>query len=80
LEERSLAWEIALDNKRDKKRFFIMWLITFIALVSLAIYFYNFQKDIGVIETTKEVTQTNDNGYNNYVGNDGDIVNGNSKD
>lgn len=26
--------------------------------------------------TTTEITQENENGYNNYIGNDGDIING----
>ena len=80
MEKKSLAWEIIQESKKNNTKFFIMWLITFIALIGLSIYTYNLQKDIGVIETTEEVTQKNDNGYNNYIGNDGDIVNGNTKD
>jgi heme/copper-type cytochrome/quinol oxidase subunit 2 len=80
MKEKSLAWEIIQESKKNNTKFFIMWLITFIALIGLSIYTYNLQKDIGVIETTEEVTQNNDNGYNNYIGNDGDIVNGNTKD
>lgn len=80
MKEKSLAWEIIQESKKNNTKFFIMWLITFIALIGLSIYTYNLQKDIGVIETTEEVTQNNDNGYNNYIGNDGDIVNGDTKD
>lgn len=80
MKEKSLAWEIIQESKKNNTKFFIMWLITFIVLIGLSIYTYNLQKDIGVIETTEEVTQNNDNGYNNYIGNDGDIVNGNTKD
>ncbi len=80
MKEKSLAWEIIQESKKNNTKFFIMWLITFIALIGLSIYTYNLQKDIGVIETTEEVTQNNDDGYNNYIGNDGNIVNGNTKD
>ena len=80
MKEKSLAWEIIQESKKNNTKFFIMWLITFIALIGLSIYTYNLQKDIGVIETTEEVTQNNEDGYNNYIGNDEDIVNGNTKD
>ena len=33
-----------------------------------------------VEETTTTITQDNADGYNNYIGNDGDIVNGNADD
>lgn len=36
---------------------------------------YNSQFE-GVEETTTTITQDNEEGYNNYIGNDGDVVNG----
>ena len=32
--------------------------------------------DTGTIEETTTISQDNQNGYNNYIGNDGDITNG----
>ena len=40
---------------------------------------YNSQFEV-VEETTTTITQDNADGYNNYIGNDGDIVNGEADD
>lgn len=40
---------------------------------------YNSQFD-DVEETTTTITQDNTDGYNNYIGNDGDIINGKTDD
>lgn len=61
--------------KVQNKRLFIIWIITFIAFISLLGYTIYLLNDIGTIKTT-EVKQDNDKGYNNYIGNDGDINNG----
>lgn len=79
MKENSLAMEMLSDYKKANKRQFIiiivilvMWFLT----IGYLVYTLN---DIGTIETTtEEVTQENDNGYNNYIGNDGDIDNGKS--
>ena len=47
-----------------------------LASVGYNIYLLN---DTSTVETT-EVTQDNDDGNNNYVGNDGDITNGKTDD
>ena len=72
LKEKSFAMEILQDYKKANKRMFwiiivilTMWFITIGYLVWLL-------NDIGTIE----VSQDNTNGYNNYIGNDGDIING----
>jgi hypothetical protein len=75
VKEKSFALELLQDQRKANKRMFIIWLITFIALVGVSVYTVYLLNDIGTIETT-EVKQDNDNGYNNYVGNDGDIING----
>lgn len=64
--------------KIQNKRLFIVWLITFIAFISLLGYTLYLLNDIGTIEetTTQEVEQNNDSGNNNFIGNDGDIING----
>ena len=75
LKQESLAMEMIQDAKVQNKRLFIIWIITFIAFISLLGYTIYLLNDIGTIETT-EVKQDNDKGYNNYIGNDGDINNG----
>lgn len=68
------ATEMLHILKTQNKRLFIIWIITFIAFICLLGYTIYLLNDIGVEETT--VSQDNENGYNNYIGNDGDIVNG----
>lgn len=80
VKEKSFALELLQDQRKANKRMFIIWIITFIALVGVSLYTVYLLNDIGTIETTTEVDQNNNNGYNNYVGNDGDIINGKTKD
>jgi len=86
VEEKSFAMEVLQYSKQQQlqdanKRLFIVWLITFIAFVGLLGYTIYLLNDIGTIETTtQEVSQENTDGTNNFIGNDGDITNGNSKD
>ena len=76
LKEQSLAMELYQDSAKDKRKFFYMWLITFIAFIGLLGYTIFLLNDIGVETTTQEVSQENTDGTNNFVGNDGDIING----
>ena len=78
IEEQSFALDLLRDYKKQNKRQFIvilvilsMWFIT----IGYLVYVLN---DIGTIETTttQEVSQENTDGINNFVGNDGDIING----
>lgn len=80
VKEHSFAMELLTDYKKTNKRQFIiilvilcMWFIT----IGYLVYTLN---DIGVETTTQEVEQQNDNGNNNFIGNDGDIINGKAKD
>lgn len=68
------ATEMLHILKVQNKRLFIVWLVTFIAFIGLLGYTIWLLNDIGVIEET--VTQDTANGYNNYIGNDGEINNG----
>lgn len=82
VKEQSLAWEMVKDAEKTNKRQFIIILVIltmWFCTIGYLIYVLN---DIGVEETTttQEISQTNENGYNNYIGNDSDIVNGNAKD
>ena len=73
------ATEMLHILKVQNKRLFIVWLVTFIAFIGLIGYTIWLLNDIGVETTTQEVSQENDSGNNNFVGNNGDIINGTSK-
>ena len=65
--------------ERTIKRLWILCIIMFTALViSNGMWVYYESQFVSV--ETMEVTQRNDGGYNNYIGNDGDIVNGYADD
>ena len=75
IQQNTGALEILRGFKSDSNRWFIiliivlcMWFLT----IGYLVYVLN---DTGTIEETS-VTQENDSGYNNYIGNDGDINNG----
>ena len=74
VKEESFAMELLKDFKKQNKRMFIVWIITFLTLIGVTCYTIYLTNDIGVIEET--ITQENTDGYNNYIGNDGDITNG----
>lgn len=86
VEQVSFAMELLQFSKEqnvqlehNNKRMFIIILVligVILASVGYNIYLLN---DTTTVETT-EVTQDNSNGYNNYVGNDDDITNGETND
>jgi len=76
-EQKSFAMQFVDTLKVQNKRLFICWLITFLAFIGLLGYTIWLLNDINVVETT-EVTQDSETGTNNYIGNDGDIINGTS--
>ena len=81
IKENSYALEILRDYKVAYKRQFIIIISILVMWALTTCYLVYILNDIGVEETTtQEVSQTNENGYNNYIGNDGDIVNGKSND
>ena len=51
IDEISIAYEMLQDNKRDKKRWFIIWIITFIALIGSIVYIVYLHNDIETVET-----------------------------
>ena len=53
----------------------IVLLIVLLVCTNAGWLIYNSQFEV-VEETTTTITQDNADGYNNYIGNDGDIVNG----
>lgn len=77
VKNQSFAMEILKDYKRQNKRQFIIILVIlamWFATIGYLVYVLN---DIGVVETTTEVKQS-DAENNNYIGNNGDIINGKS--
>ena len=72
IHQNSGALEILKDFKDDNKRMFIILLIVLFMWFFTIGYLVYVLNDIGTIE----VSQENDNGYNNYIGEDGDITYG----
>lgn len=64
--------------ERVNKRWFWAWLLTFVLLVGCVAGFIWYEAQWEVVET--QVTQESETGYNNYIGNDGDIYNGQTND
>lgn len=65
--------------ERTIKRLWILCIIIFVAFVVSNCMWVYYESQFAVEETT-EVTQRNDGGNNNYIGNDGDIINGYTND
>ena len=55
MEEKSLAWELLQDTKKANKRMFIIWIITFLALIGVTGYTIYLLNDIGTIETSQKI-------------------------
>jgi hypothetical protein len=71
--------ELLQDQRKQNKRLFIIWIITFLTLIGVTCYTLYLLNDISYVEETT-ITQENEDGYNNYIGNDGDITNGKTND
>lgn len=71
--EESLAMRLVQDTRKQSKRWFIAWLVTFLALLSVlgGIIYVVLTSDIAVDNIEQDRY-----GVNNYIGNDGDINNG----
>jgi len=68
------ATEMLHILKIQNKRLFIIWLVTFIAFIGLLGYTIWLLNQYEYVD--ESVIQENEDGYNNYIGNDGDIYNG----
>lgn len=79
VKEQSFAMELLQDQRKQNKRLFIIWIITFLTLIGVTCYTLYLLNDISYVEETT-ITQENEDGYNNYIGNDGDITNGKTND
>ena len=60
---------------RREKRFVAIIVLLIILLVGSNICWLVYESQYEVVEETT-ITQENEDGYNNYIGNDGDIVSG----
>ena len=58
IQEQTFALEILSDYKKQYKRLFIIWIITFLALIGISCYLIYLLNDIGVETTTTENTTT----------------------
>lgn len=63
------ALEILQTFKADSNKFFIMWIVTFIALLGMIGYVIYLTNDISRV-TTQEVEQDTTDGNNTYIGRD----------
>ena len=74
-----IAHESAVARlERVIKRLWVLALVLIILLAASNAAWIWWESQYQTIETT--ITQENADGYNNYIGNDGDIVNGNADD
>ena len=80
VKSQSLAREMLEDYKKQNKRLFIIIIVILCMWFATGCYLVYILNDIGKIETVEEVTQDNSDGYNNYIGNDGNINNGKTED
>lgn len=58
--------------KTNGDKYFIIWMVTFIAFLMSIGYIVYLHTDIEKV-TTQEVEQENESGSNNYIGGDGEI-------
>lgn len=61
--------------ERTIKRLWVIIILLIVLFVGTNAAWIYYESQWEVVETT-EITQENDGGYNNYIGNDGDIYNG----
>lgn len=82
MEEKSLAWELLQDSKKANKRQFIVILVILVMWFVTIGYLVYTLNDIGTVEetTAQQVEQENESGNNNFIGGNGDISNGETKD
>ena len=77
------------EHEKNQNRLMeiIKWLIAVILVLIVLLVgsnvgwlIYNSQFEVVEESTQTSITQDNDGGYNNYIGNDGDIINGETND
>ena len=66
-------------SERNFKRLWVVVIILISLLVATNLCWLAYESQFETVEST-EITQENADGYNNYIGNDGDITNGETDD
>ena len=66
-------------SERNFKRLWVVVIILISLLVTTNLCWLAYESQFETVEST-EITQENADGYNNYIGNDGDITNGEASD
>lgn len=76
--EESLAMRLVQDTRKQSKRWFVAWLVTFLTLLVVlsGIVYFALTSNVSVNDVEQTVSG---NGYANFVGNNGDIDNGTPK-
>lgn len=69
--------EMARAERRNKRSFILILILIVALVVSNAAWIYYESQFVDEVTT---ITQDNENGYNNFIGNDGDINNGEADD
>ena len=67
IEEENFALEILHDYKQQNKRLFIIWIVTFIALIGVTCYTIYLLNDIGTVEEITTVDQDASSGDNSVI-------------
>ena len=65
--------EMARAERRNKRNFILILVLIIALVLSNAGWIYYESQFVDEVTT---ITQDNENGYNNFIGNDGDIYNG----
>ena len=66
-------------SERNFKRLWVVVIILISLLVATNLCWLAYESQFETVEST-EITQENADGYNNYIGNDGDITNSEASD
>lgn len=69
---------LAALAERTIKRLWIIIILLVVLLVGSNVAWLYYESQWEVVQT--EITQENERGFNNYIGNDGDIYNGEAND
>lgn len=67
IDEISIAYEMLQDNKKDKRRWFIIWVITFVALLGSIVYILYLHNDIENVETDEITIQDVESIDNSHI-------------
>ena len=81
--EDKLTLELLKEVKANAKKWFAIAIIELGIILTIVVSWFLMSYVIPVEDTTtstEQIEQDNSNGANNYIGNDGDINNGETKD